>query len=177
MAGSFVLEGFRARRARRACLSCRTRKIRCNVEQQGPPCSNCLTDGLPGCQTVESLRGKKLRASIEKPKSTKHPATASIPIEVVTTSCRDPTADSETSPLGRAQLSPRYTIEWFTDRENFSELQTTTPNAQGMLVLNAIFNDTLTRVPLPSSPDLSGLRCYQTWPRAACFDSFDGMRF
>ncbi|KEF55048.1 uncharacterized protein A1O9_08701 [Exophiala aquamarina CBS 119918] len=46
------------KRAGRACLSCRSRKIRCNFEECGPPCSNCLTDDIE-CFTAKSRRGKR----------------------------------------------------------------------------------------------------------------------
>lgn len=33
------------KRAKRACLSCRTRKVRCDVSHGGIPCMNCYLDG------------------------------------------------------------------------------------------------------------------------------------
>ncbi|KAH7224246.1 hypothetical protein B0J15DRAFT_456841 [Fusarium solani] len=33
------------KRARRACLTCRARKVRCDVSQKGSPCTNCHLDG------------------------------------------------------------------------------------------------------------------------------------
>lgn len=33
------------KRAKRACLSCRTRKVRCDVSHGGTPCMNCYLDG------------------------------------------------------------------------------------------------------------------------------------
>lgn len=32
------------KRARKACLYCRSRKVRCDVSQKGPPCMNCYLD-------------------------------------------------------------------------------------------------------------------------------------
>ena len=48
------------KRAARACLTCRARKLRCNVEDQdqGQPCSNCLLDKTD-CQVGKSKRGRK----------------------------------------------------------------------------------------------------------------------
>ncbi|KFY99790.1 hypothetical protein V498_00515 [Pseudogymnoascus sp. VKM F-4517 (FW-2822)] len=34
------------RRAARACSSCRSRKVRCNVVESGPPCTNCRLDSV-----------------------------------------------------------------------------------------------------------------------------------
>ncbi|KAH6685937.1 hypothetical protein F5X68DRAFT_262452 [Plectosphaerella plurivora] len=48
------------RRAARACLSCRSRKVRCNVVEQSP-CTNCRFDGVE-C-SVET--GRKKRRSIK----------------------------------------------------------------------------------------------------------------
>ncbi|EEU34405.1 uncharacterized protein NECHADRAFT_21539, partial [Fusarium vanettenii 77-13-4] len=35
------------KRARKACLSCRARKVRCDVSQRGRPCTNCYLDDEP----------------------------------------------------------------------------------------------------------------------------------
>lgn len=32
------------KRAAKACLSCRARKVRCDVSQRGRPCMNCYLD-------------------------------------------------------------------------------------------------------------------------------------
>lgn len=32
------------KRATKACLSCRARKVRCDVSQRGSPCMNCYLD-------------------------------------------------------------------------------------------------------------------------------------
>jgi hypothetical protein len=34
----------RRKRASKACLACRRRKVRCDVAQRGPPCMNCSLD-------------------------------------------------------------------------------------------------------------------------------------
>lgn len=46
------------RRASKACLSCRNRKVRCDVVNGGVPCTNCRLDGVQ-CVTKESNRGRK----------------------------------------------------------------------------------------------------------------------
>jgi hypothetical protein len=46
------------RRAARACLSCRNRKVRCDVVNGGRPCTNCRLDNLT-CVVKESNRGRK----------------------------------------------------------------------------------------------------------------------
>ncbi|KAF3771370.1 hypothetical protein M406DRAFT_248577 [Cryphonectria parasitica EP155] len=38
--------GVKRRRAARACLSCRMRKVRCDVSRSGPPCMNCSLDSI-----------------------------------------------------------------------------------------------------------------------------------
>ncbi|CAG9986533.1 unnamed protein product [Clonostachys byssicola] len=49
------------RRASRACLSCRTRKVRCDVTNRGVPCTNCRLDTVE-CALTESWRGRVRRA-------------------------------------------------------------------------------------------------------------------
>ncbi|KAJ4248462.1 hypothetical protein NW762_012799 [Fusarium torreyae] len=46
------------RRASRACLSCRNRKVRCDVVGRGVPCTNCRLDGVD-CVVTESNRGRR----------------------------------------------------------------------------------------------------------------------
>ncbi|KAM5374839.1 hypothetical protein ACJZ2D_006333 [Fusarium nematophilum] len=46
------------RRASKACLSCRQRKVRCDVETDNPPCTNCRLDGV-SCITKKSNRGRR----------------------------------------------------------------------------------------------------------------------
>ncbi|KAJ4181910.1 hypothetical protein NW767_013997 [Fusarium falciforme] len=46
------------RRASRACLSCRNRKVRCDVVKGGVPCTNCRLDRID-CVVTESNRGRR----------------------------------------------------------------------------------------------------------------------
>ncbi|KAK6067720.1 hypothetical protein SCUP234_11464 [Seiridium cupressi] len=46
------------RRSPRACLSCRSRKVRCDVVNCGVPCTNCRLDDVE-CVLKESSRGRK----------------------------------------------------------------------------------------------------------------------
>lgn len=46
------------RRASKACLSCRTRKVRCDYSEDGVACSNCKADGFE-CHTVERKKRRK----------------------------------------------------------------------------------------------------------------------
>ncbi|CAH0057280.1 unnamed protein product [Clonostachys solani] len=50
------------RRASRACLSCRTRKVRCDVTNRGVPCTNCRLDTVE-CALTESCRGRVRKAT------------------------------------------------------------------------------------------------------------------
>lgn len=43
------------KRAPKACQSCRSRKVRCNVSESGPPCINCRLDEVE-CTITESKR-------------------------------------------------------------------------------------------------------------------------
>lgn len=45
------------RRASKACQCCRSRKVRCNVVEHGPPCTNCRLDEVE-CIVSESKRKK-----------------------------------------------------------------------------------------------------------------------
>lgn len=47
------------RRAARACSSCRSRKVRCNVVESGPPCTNCRLDSVK-CVTVRNRRHRSV---------------------------------------------------------------------------------------------------------------------
>ncbi|KAF5010959.1 hypothetical protein FDECE_2922 [Fusarium decemcellulare] len=50
------------RRASKACLSCRNRKVRCDLVSGGHPCTNCRLDTLD-CIVKESHRGRKPAAA------------------------------------------------------------------------------------------------------------------
>ncbi|EXJ75372.1 uncharacterized protein A1O5_02068 [Cladophialophora psammophila CBS 110553] len=54
------------RRASKACYSCRTRKVRCDVVERGVPCTNCRLDGVE-CVLTSSRRGKATTATVEEP--------------------------------------------------------------------------------------------------------------
>ncbi|KKZ63828.1 hypothetical protein EMCG_01933 [[Emmonsia] crescens] len=49
------------RRASKACCCCRARKVRCDVVENGSPCTNCRLDEVK-CVVTESKRRKKTRA-------------------------------------------------------------------------------------------------------------------
>jgi hypothetical protein len=65
MGPTTFIEQPQVKRAGRACLSCRARKIRCNFEECGSPCSNCLNDDVE-CLTTKSRRGKKPYRRLKK---------------------------------------------------------------------------------------------------------------
>lgn len=50
------------RRASRACLSCRNRKVRCDVTKSDVPCTNCRLDRVE-CVVTESNRGRRPNAA------------------------------------------------------------------------------------------------------------------
>ncbi|KAG9499416.1 hypothetical protein J7337_007872 [Fusarium musae] len=50
------------RRSSKACLSCRNRKVRCDVTDGGVPCTNCRLDSI-NCVLKESNRGRKPSAA------------------------------------------------------------------------------------------------------------------
>ncbi|KIY03657.1 uncharacterized protein Z520_00348 [Fonsecaea multimorphosa CBS 102226] len=49
---------YRTRRAAKACLSCRKRKVRCDYATKGSPCSNCDQDGFE-CLAVDRKKRHK----------------------------------------------------------------------------------------------------------------------
>ncbi|KAJ5464832.1 uncharacterized protein N7458_000518 [Penicillium daleae] len=51
-------------RAKRACLSCNTRRVRCNVLEK-QPCRNCVAWNL-SCEIGPSRRGKQIPTPIQK---------------------------------------------------------------------------------------------------------------
>lgn len=62
-------------RAPRACVSCRDRKVRCDVVSGGVPCTNCRLDDVD-CVLKASNRGKH--------NSARHPARSRLPSSAVT---------------------------------------------------------------------------------------------
>ncbi|KIW79473.1 hypothetical protein Z517_06085 [Fonsecaea pedrosoi CBS 271.37] len=46
------------KRARIACSSCHSRKVRCNIVQHGPPCWNCRQDGSKCIVPPPKVRGQ-----------------------------------------------------------------------------------------------------------------------
>ncbi|CAG7917447.1 unnamed protein product [Penicillium olsonii] len=52
------------RRASKACCCCRARKVRCDVVENGSPCTNCRLDQVE-CVVTESKRRKKSRVEVE----------------------------------------------------------------------------------------------------------------
>ncbi|EZF33974.1 hypothetical protein H109_03942 [Trichophyton interdigitale MR816] len=57
------------RRASKACCCCRARKVRCDVVENGSPCTNCRLDDVE-CVVAESKRKKKhhVELAVETPK-------------------------------------------------------------------------------------------------------------
>ncbi len=49
------------RRAAKACQTCRSRKVRCDVVDNGPPCNNCRLDQVQ-CIVSDSRRKRKPRS-------------------------------------------------------------------------------------------------------------------
>ncbi|KAJ6120272.1 hypothetical protein N7523_004552 [Penicillium sp. IBT 18751x] len=60
------------RRASKACCCCRARKVRCDVVENGSPCTNCRLDQVE-CVVTESKRRKKSRVEIENPQASESP--------------------------------------------------------------------------------------------------------
>ncbi|KAJ9660574.1 hypothetical protein H2198_002511 [Neophaeococcomyces mojaviensis] len=92
------------RRATRACQSCRSRKVRCDILVNGVRCTNCKLDNVD-CLLLGSRRGKgnnkSLRESHESPAESTPSSnrdTNTVPTEYVDNEC-----------LGRVYLSPRST--------------------------------------------------------------------
>ncbi|KPM46384.1 hypothetical protein AK830_g160 [Neonectria ditissima] len=54
----------KSKRAKKACLSCRKRKVRCDVSQRGPPCMNCFLDG-DDCVVAERSARRRLLTSCD----------------------------------------------------------------------------------------------------------------
>lgn len=54
------------RRASKACCCCRARKVRCDVVENGSPCTNCRLDQVE-CVVTESKRRKKSRVETDNP--------------------------------------------------------------------------------------------------------------
>ncbi|KAF9891522.1 hypothetical protein FE257_003989 [Aspergillus nanangensis] len=76
------------RRASQACLSCRHRKVRCDLVSGGHPCTNCRLDSLE-CVVKESSRGRRpgvtstvsVQAPVESPARDKSNHARSSPVQ------------------------------------------------------------------------------------------------
>lgn len=79
------------RRASRACLSCRNRKVRCDVINSGVPCTNCRLDCVD-CVVTESNRGRRPTAS--------GPA---VPITISVATAHPPEPSASRSPCSSPQ--------------------------------------------------------------------------
>lgn len=92
------------KRAARACLTCRARKLRCNVEDQdqGQPCSNCLLDKTD-CQVGKSKRGRKPLTEEQRLGNAAKQLRRTQTLRDSATSAVDVCA---------SQLRPRYTDGW-----------------------------------------------------------------
>ncbi|KAJ5166551.1 Cutinase transcription factor [Penicillium canariense] len=64
------------RRASKACCCCRARKVRCDVVENGSPCTNCRLDQVE-CIVTESKRRKKSRVEAETSQPADSPGEAS----------------------------------------------------------------------------------------------------
>ena len=53
------------RRASKACCCCRARKVRCDVVENGSPCTNCRLDQVE-CIVTESKRRKFVKQANKK---------------------------------------------------------------------------------------------------------------
>lgn len=85
------------RRAAKACQTCRSRKVRCDVVESGPPCNNCRLDQIQ-CIVSDSRRKRRPRRSIGEDAGTEAGECKSIstcPGEVVNVSS---SSDSSGSP-------------------------------------------------------------------------------
>ncbi|KAI2791537.1 Cutinase transcription factor [Penicillium oxalicum] len=60
------------RRASKACCCCRARKVRCDVVENGSPCTNCRLDQVE-CVVTESKRRKKSRVDMEITQTSESP--------------------------------------------------------------------------------------------------------
>ncbi|KAH7145476.1 fungal-specific transcription factor domain-containing protein [Dactylonectria estremocensis] len=53
------------KRARKACLSCRARKVRCDVSQRGRPCANCYLDSEPCVVTGRASKYRRAQYDVQ----------------------------------------------------------------------------------------------------------------
>jgi len=109
------------RRAARACVSCRARKVRCDVVE-GAPCGNCRWDNVE-CIVQESRRRKKNlvtpitggpgSGSAEAQLRAKATSSSSLPTTIPDVACRTSSvsAFSPNSPDGVTPLMPRNSVD------------------------------------------------------------------
>lgn len=101
------IEALSTKRATRACLSCRLKKIRCDVEEKGQPCSNCLFDEVL-CEVTSSKRGRKPGRRLKLPPKQPKPKRGSIQDAAPV----DPTVDGPGPVVPLCRVSPTHTTGW-----------------------------------------------------------------
>ncbi|KAB5549975.1 cutinase transcription factor 1 beta [Coniochaeta sp. 2T2.1] len=89
------------KRAPKACLSCRARKVRCDVSQRGRPCMNCYLDSETCVVTGRASRFRRQRENGDNPQASYPP----YPQEIRT----NPTAEEIVKSRTLAQAVPEST--------------------------------------------------------------------
>ncbi|TPX17885.1 uncharacterized protein E0L32_002986 [Thyridium curvatum] len=87
------------RRSSRACLSCRSRKVRCDVVNSGVPCTNCRLDDVD-CVLKESSRGRKPNSTVARHRAASSTAPQSA----------GPAPQQDTSPHSHDHDADRYLV-------------------------------------------------------------------
>ncbi|KAJ5902413.1 hypothetical protein N7495_002941 [Penicillium taxi] len=84
------------RRASKACCCCRARKVRCDVVENGSPCTNCRLDQVE-CVVTESKRRKKSRVGVENNHSGSPEVSEETPLPIACGLDVDATSPSQAS--------------------------------------------------------------------------------
>ncbi|KAK7403503.1 hypothetical protein QQX98_010733 [Neonectria punicea] len=87
------------KRARKACLSCRARKVRCDVSQRGRPCANCHLDDEPCIVTGRASKYRRAQYDVQDGIQASLPPYAPLPQHGATeTDPNSASADQNDSP-------------------------------------------------------------------------------
>ncbi|CZR58614.1 uncharacterized protein PAC_08506 [Phialocephala subalpina] len=129
------------RRARKACVECHKRKVRCDVLTRGQVCTNCRLDGLP-CR-LPAKDGRR-RTQIVHPQPTTNAdlpvSQLAAPAPVVTTTAPDDPVPTESQFLPIRDEASSFCNAWSFRPSSTSELANTRPSQQSSSHIDVIFS-------------------------------------
>ncbi|KAH8168737.1 fungal specific transcription factor domain-containing protein [Sarocladium implicatum] len=94
----------RSRTNGKACITCHSRKVKCDILVKGSPCSNCHTQGTPGCRLYER---RSSRRSAHQTRGSSQQSPAAVPSDLTP---EDRIPSTASSPLPGAVRKTRAAL-------------------------------------------------------------------